>query len=373
MELDQCLEHLYKGQLLPEATVKALCFKLKEMLVKESNVVYIQTPVAVVGDIHGQFHDLLEIFQIGGPIPDTNYLFLGDYVDRGLYSVETIMLLIVLKLRYPNRIHLLRGNHESRQITQSYGFYTECLNKYGGGSKVWQYLTDLFDYLILCCIIDDSLFCVHGGLSPNVQTIDQIKIIDRFREIPHDGAIADLVWSDPEDHNLNANPSDREEFYKETTQHFQVSPRGAGYTFGRSVVEKFLEINDMDRIYRAHQLCNEGYQIYFNGLVTTVWSAPNYCYRCGNKASILELYSKDEYYFNVFGEAPENRLLNDTAMNSITNRNVLSEYFNEGDSNLFSFSEDKVTDLMNMSTNVDIFSDAYQARSSVSRRVEYFL
>lgn len=106
------------------------------------------------------------------------------------------MLLIVLKLRYPSRIHLLRGNHESRQITQSYGFYTECLNKYGGNSRVWQYLTDIFDYLVLCCIIDDEIFCVHGGLSPNVQTIDQIKIIDRFREIPHDGAMADLVWSD---------------------------------------------------------------------------------------------------------------------------------------------------------------------------------
>ena len=132
MELDTCLEKLYKGQLLPEATIRALCFKIKEMLVKESNVIHIQTPVTVVGDMHGQFHDMLELFNIGGRIPDTNYLFLGDYVDRGLYSIETVMLLIVLKLRYPNRIHLLRGNHESRQITQSYGFYTECLNKYGG-------------------------------------------------------------------------------------------------------------------------------------------------------------------------------------------------------------------------------------------------
>lgn len=344
MELDKCLEKLYAGQLLPEPTLRALCFKLKEKLVKESNVVHVSTPITVVGDIHGQFHDLLEIFHIGGPVPDTNYLFLGDYVDRGLYSVETITLLIVLKLRYPNRIHLIRGNHESRQITQSYGFYTECLNKYGGSSRVWQYFTDLFDYLVLCCIIDNEIFCVHGGLSPNVQTIDQIRIIDRIREIPHDGAMADLVWSDPEDDVTNR------EDVTSVSSHFQVSPRGAGYNFGRNVVDKFLQLNGMSKIYRAHQLCNEGFQIYFDGLVTTVWSAPNYCYRCGNKASILEVYSKDEFYFNVFEEAPENKLLNNSAM---SNGNFINNFFNDG--------------------MVDVFSDEYQAASATSRHVDYFL
>lgn len=364
LELDTCLEIIYKGQLLPEETLRALCYKLKEMLVKDSNVIHISTPVTVVGDIHGQFHDLLEIFQIGGPVPNTNYLFLGDYVDRGLYSVETISLLIVLKLRYPNRIHLLRGNHESRQITQSYGFYTECLNKYGGNSKVWQYLTDLFDYLVLCCIIDNELFCVHGGLSPNVQTIDQIKIIDRFKEIPHDGAMADLVWSDPEDNPIVDPTATSEGFYYEPSQHFQVSPRGAGYTFGRSVVEKFLQLNKMSRIYRAHQLCNEGFQIYFDGLVTTVWSAPNYCYRCGNKASILELYSKDVYYFNVFEEAPENKQLNDS-----NTTKVVQEFFKTDSSSQLSL----IDDFSAMENMFDPFSDAYQSRSAASRKVEYFL
>ncbi|CCK69791.1 putative serine/threonine-protein kinase PPG1 KNAG_0D00380 [Huiozyma naganishii CBS 8797] len=389
MELDQCLEHLYKGQLLPEITIQALCFKLKEMLVKESNVIHISTPVTVVGDMHGQFHDMLEMFKIGGRIPDTNYLFLGDYVDRGLYSVETITLLVTLKLRYPNRIHLLRGNHESRQITQSYGFYTECLNKYGPDSRVWQYLTDMFDYLVLCCIIDDEIFCVHGGLSPNVQTIDQIRIIDRFREIPHDGAMADLVWSDPEENNgdnsaglvSGRNSFDsQQDFLLDTSQHFQVSPRGAGYTFGKSVVEKFLRMNDMSRIYRAHQLCNEGYQIYFGGLVTTVWSAPNYCYRCGNNASILELYSKDDYYFNVFGEAPETiSYLNNPSVpagtgggSSITK--VVSDYF-EGD-NIAGDSLSEIgtnIDSNLQSRDIDVFSDTYQAQSASGRRVEYFL
>ncbi|GMM55949.1 putative serine/threonine-protein kinase [Maudiozyma humilis] len=375
MELDRCLEKLYKGQLLPEVTIRALCFKFKELLIKESNVIHIQTPVTIVGDMHGQFHDMLEMFSIGGRVPDTNYLFLGDYVDRGLYSIETIMLLIVLKLRYPSRIHLLRGNHESRQITQSYGFYTECLNKYGSGSRVWQYLTDVFDYLVLCCIIDNELFCVHGGLSPNVQTIDQIRIIDRFREIPHDGAMADLVWSDPEESNVGnleggIDPSNPDEFFKKTSNHFQVSPRGAGYTFGRSVVEKFLECNGMSRIYRAHQLCNEGYQVYFDGLVTTVWSAPNYCYRCGNKASILELYDTNKYYFNVFEEAPENKVLKENFNNMMDGagggngmaNKVIADYF----------MDEEVTDEESM-YDVDVFSEDYQAKSASKRSVQYFL
>lgn len=145
---------------------------------QESNVVHVQAPVTVVGDIHGQFFDLIEIFKIGGWCPDTNYLFLGemhhlgidgskltcigDYVDRGMFSVETISLLVCLKLRYPHRVHLIRGNHESRGVTQSYGFYTECSRKYGN-ANVWHYFTDMFDFLTLSVVINDQIFCVHGG------------------------------------------------------------------------------------------------------------------------------------------------------------------------------------------------------------------
>jgi serine/threonine-protein phosphatase PPG1 len=154
---------------------------------QESNVVHVQAPVTVVGDIHGQFYDLIEIFKIGGWCPDTNYLFLGerlapnipqiypglqslveltvigDYVDRGMFSVETISLLVCLKLRYPNRVTLIRGNHESRGVTQSYGFYTECSRKYGN-ANVWHYFTDMFDFLTLSVVINDQIFCVHGGM-----------------------------------------------------------------------------------------------------------------------------------------------------------------------------------------------------------------
>ena len=214
---------------------------------------------------------------------------IGDYVDRGLFSVETISLLVCLKLRYPHRVHLIRGNHESRGVTQSYGFYTECSRKYGN-ANVWHYFTDMFDFLTLSVVINDQIFCVHGGLSPSIHSIDQIKIIDRFREIPHEGPMADLVWSDPD--------PERDEF--------SLSPRGAGYTFGAQVVKKFLEVNSMSHILRAHQLCQEGYQVLYDDRLSTVWSAPNYCYRCGNMASVLEVSDTGERFFNVFDAAPEN-------------------------------------------------------------------
>ncbi|XP_058037412.1 serine/threonine-protein phosphatase 4 catalytic subunit isoform X2 [Ahaetulla prasina] len=169
----------------------------REILVEESNVQRVDSPVTVCGDIHGQFYDLKELFRVGGDVPETNYLFMGDFVDRGFYSVETFLLLLALKVRYPDRITLIRGNHESRQITQVYGFYDECLRKYGSVT-VWRYCTEIFDYLSLSAIIDGKIFCVHGGLSPSIQTLDQIRTIDRKQEVPHDGPMCDLLWSDPE-------------------------------------------------------------------------------------------------------------------------------------------------------------------------------
>jgi len=226
---------------------------------------------------------------VGGDCPERNYLFLGDYVDRGFYSVETFLLLLALKVRYPDRITLIRGNHESRQITQVYGFYDECLRKYGSVS-VWRYCTDIFDYLSLSALIDNKIFCVHGGLSPSINTLDQIRLIDRKQEVPHEGAMCDLMWSDPDD-----------------VECWGLSPRGAGYLFGGDVVGTFNRTNGISLIARAHQLVMEGYKHMFNDSLVTVWSAPNYCYRCGNVAAILELEENLEKRFKVFEAAPQDR------------------------------------------------------------------
>jgi serine/threonine-protein phosphatase 4 catalytic subunit len=163
---------------------------------EEANVQPVRSPVTICGDIHGQFYDLIELFKVGGECPDTSYLFLGDFVDRGYYSVETFLLLLALKVRYPDRITLIRGNHESRQITQVYGFYDECLRKYGS-VNVWRYCTDVFDYLSLSAVVGDRVLCVHGGLSPELHTLDDIRRLDRFKEPPPFGPMCDLLWSDP--------------------------------------------------------------------------------------------------------------------------------------------------------------------------------
>lgn len=125
-DIDQYVEKARKGEKLSEAAINLICTKVKDIFAKEPNVVQLHSPITLVGDVHGQFYDVLELFRVGGDVPDTNYLFLGDYVDRGAHSVETITLLMLLKLRFPQRMCLIRGNHETRQITQIYGFYAEC-------------------------------------------------------------------------------------------------------------------------------------------------------------------------------------------------------------------------------------------------------
>jgi serine/threonine-protein phosphatase 2A catalytic subunit len=317
-EQDAWIAHLSECKQLSENDIKRLCDKAREILLGESNVQPVRCPVTVCGDIHGQFHDLSELFRIGGNSPDTNYLFMGDYVDRGYYSVETVTLLVALKVRYRDRVTILRGNHESRQITQVYGFYDECLRKYGN-ANVWKYFTDLFDYLPLTALIDDQvrllsscphlalesradfsflslslslfrapqIFCLHGGLSPSIDTLDHIRSIDRIQEVPHEGPMCDLLWSDPDDRCG-----------------WGISPRGAGYTFGQDISEAFNHNNGLTLVARAHQLVMDGFNWSQERNVVTIFSAPNYCYRCGNQAAIMEIDENLKYTFLQFDPAP---------------------------------------------------------------------
>ncbi|XP_054648618.1 serine/threonine-protein phosphatase 2A catalytic subunit beta isoform-like isoform X2 [Dunckerocampus dactyliophorus] len=314
--LEEWIGQLKECKQLKENQVRVLCEKAIEILEKESNVQEVGCPVTVCGDVHGQFYDLMELFKIAGTPPDTNYLFMGDYVDRGYYCVETVTLLVCLKVRFRERITLLRGNHESRQITHVYGFYDECLMKYGN-VNVWKYFTDLFDYLPLTALVDNQILCLHGGLSPSIVTLENIRALDRLQEVPHEvqmsvqrnllwsnvlyrdastiylrnhGPMCDLLWSDPDDH-----------------YGWGISLRGAGYTFGQDISESFNHANDLSLVSRAHQLEMQGFNWHHDKNVVTIFSAPNYCYRCGNKAAIMELENTRKCSFQQFDPAPRKR------------------------------------------------------------------
>ena len=272
---DKWLEQLKELKCLSEEDLKQLCEKAKEIFIEESNVQNVSAPVIICGDIHGQIYDLIELFKKGGEVPNSRYVFMGDYVDRGYNGVEVLELLLALKIKYPEHITLLRGNHESRQICFAYGFYEEITRKYGN-ANAWEYFTDLFDYLPLAALVEGKIFCVHGGLSPYISTVDQIRLINRKMEIPREGVFCDLMWSDPDD-----------------IETWISSCRGAGWIYGWKVVDEFTHINGLELICRAHQLVMEGFKYWFQKKnLCTVWSAPNYCYRCGNRASILKISSE---------------------------------------------------------------------------------
>lgn len=288
--LEDQIVHVNKPSDLTAVQCKLLCEQTKAILQDEVNCQPVCCPVTICGDIHGQFFDLQELFRIDGSPPDTNYLFLGDYVDRGYNSVSTISLLFLLKTRYKNKCTLLRGNHECRQITQVYGFFDECLRIYG--AEVWKAFTDTFDFLPVAALVEGRILCMHGGLSPAIDAVDDIRQLDRVQEVPHEGPICDLLWSDPAD-----------------TLGWGISKRGAGYEFGQTISEQFNHNNNLTLIARAHQLVMEGYNWCHERNVVTIFSAPNYCYRCGNQAAILEIDEHFKYTFLQFDPAPAQKLL----------------------------------------------------------------
>jgi diadenosine tetraphosphatase ApaH/serine/threonine PP2A family protein phosphatase len=250
-----------------------------ERLYVEPNVLELQGPITICGDIHGQLYDLFELFDHCGAKDSTSFLFMGDYVDRGYYSLETIFYLCALKLKYPQRFFLLRGNHECRQVNQIYGFYTEAQLHYGHAG-VWSLCNEMFDLLPVAALIDNRVFSVHGGLSPEIPVIEKISLIPRNEELPASGPICDLCWSDPEDLPPGSG--------------WQRNQRGAGWLFGADQVKAFCHDNGgLQFVTRSHQLAMEGFQWFFDHTLITVWSAPNYMYRSGNTASVM-LYDKDK-------------------------------------------------------------------------------
>lgn len=248
-----------------------ICRAARSIFLSQPTLLELGTPVQVVGDIHGQYGDLMRVFQLCGMPPTSNYLFLGDYVDRGKQSIETILLLLCFKIRYPENVFLLRGNHECASVTRVYGFYDECKRR--TSVKVWKTFVDTFNTFPIAATIGGKIFCVHGGLSPYLNSLDDIRSIQRPTDIPDAGLLSDLLWSDPDGSVADWRPNDR----------------GISYCFGRSVIDSFCAKLGFDLVARGHMVVEDGYEFFNRRKLVTVFSAPNYCGEFGNWAAVMSV------------------------------------------------------------------------------------
>ena len=278
--IDACINKLWGVAKTPKRPIvlkkKEIMFiinKSKPIISSQPVFLELVPPLVVCGDIHGQFFDLLRIFERCGDPENTNYLFLGDYVDRGQLSVNTICLLLCYKIRYPENFFLLRGNHEAPYINKIYGFYDECKNNYK--SSIWKEFNDLFEWLPISAMIDNRIICFHGGISPELNDIQQLEEIKRPAQIPETGFLCDLLWSDPE--NIDNDFNDNE--------------RGTSYVFGEAPLKRFLEKNKLDLLIRAHQAVNAGFDFPYlpSRTAITIFSAPNYCGFFGNYGAVMTI------------------------------------------------------------------------------------
>ncbi|KAJ6011031.1 hypothetical protein N7451_002443 [Penicillium sp. IBT 35674x] len=254
---------------LRNAEISAICSASQEILLSQPVLLELSSPVKIVGDIHGQYTDLIRLFEMCGFPPASDYLFLGNYVNRGKQSLETILLLLCYKLKYPENVYLLRGNHECANTTRVFGFYEECKRRCN--LKIWESIIGTFNCLPVASIISEKIFCVHGGLSPSLTHIDDIRRIARPTDIPDDGLLNDLLWSDPTD----------------TDEDWEPNKRGVSYTFGKKVIINFLQRHDFDLICRGHMMVDDGYEFFQDQILVTLFSAPNYCGEFNNWGAIM--------------------------------------------------------------------------------------
>ncbi|OMP06117.1 hypothetical protein COLO4_08353 [Corchorus olitorius] len=296
---------------LTEAEIKQLCVASKEIFLSQPNLLELEAPIKICGaigciftdyclydsnifliklwvlyegfkitsvlsildrgDVHGQFSDLLRLFEYGGYPPAANYLFLGDYVDRGKQSIETICLLLAYKIKYKENFFLLRGNHECASINRIYGFYDECKRRFS--VRVWKTFTDCFNCLPVAALIDEKILCMHGGLSPDLKNLDQIRNIARPVDVPDQGLLCDLLWADPD----------------KDIEGWGENDRGVSYTFGADKVSEFLQKHDLDLVCRAHQVVEDGYEFFAKRQLVTIFSAPNYCGEFDNAGAMMSV------------------------------------------------------------------------------------
>jgi len=281
---------------LAEPEIKSLCTRARPLLLDQPMLLELEAPIKICGDVHGQFTDLLRLFEYGGFPPEANYLFLGDYVDRGKQSIETICLLLAYKIQYPENFFILRGNHESAGINRIYGFYDECKRRYS--IKLWKVFSDVFNCLPAAALIDEKILCMHGGLSPELKSLRQIAELRRPCDVSDVGLLCDLLWSDPDPIISGWGENDR----------------GVSYVFGADIVTKFLEKHDLDLLVRAHQVVEDGYEFFAGRRLVTLFSAPNYCGEFDNAGGMISVDEDLMCSFQIlkpssrsarFGKAPD--------------------------------------------------------------------
>lgn len=258
---------------ISESILNSLSLKMAQILSKEENVLMIDGPIYLFGDIHGQFSDLVRFLQITGMPPNVKLLFLGDYVDRGDNSIEVIALLFSLKIKYPDQVFLIRGNHECSKLNNMYGFKEECQERYNrdNGDKIWKNINNALHQLPLSAVINEVIFCTHGGISPKLKKISEINKINRARNIPNEGVFCDLTWSDP----------------KVQKKEWTDNDRGCSYTFNGEALDNFMKHNGIQLVCRAHQVVNGGYKFFHDNKLVTIFSAPNYCGEVGNNGAVM--------------------------------------------------------------------------------------
>lgn len=249
-----------------------------------------------MGDIHGQFSDLLRLFKMSGYPPTSNYLFLGDYVDRGPKSLETAILLLCYKIKYPCNFFLLRGNHEVAALNRVYGFYNECKNRMS--IKIWRTFQDVFNCMPIAALIENKILCCHGGLSPSLRSLDQLRRIVRPAEVYDSGLLCDILWSDPDSKVTGWASNDR----------------GVSFVFGSDVLSQFLQKMDLDIIVRGHQVVEDGYEFFGKRGLVTIFSAPNYCGEFDNAGAVMNVDKNLLCSFQIL--KPATTILRDRRNNS---------------------------------------------------------
>ncbi|KAI0015872.1 Metallo-dependent phosphatase-like protein [Xylariomycetidae sp. FL0641] len=277
--IKRLLDAAYAGKVtksvcLKNAEIVAICQRARECFLSQPALLELDAPVKIVGDVHGQYTDLIRMFEMCGFPPSSNFLFLGDYVDRGKQSLETILLLLCYKLKYPENFFLLRGNHECANVTRVYGFYDECKRRCN--VKIWKTFIDCFNTLPIAAIVAGKIFCVHGGLSPALSHMDDIRNIARPTDVPDYGLLNDLLWSDPQDMEAD----------------WEANERGVSYCFGKKVITEFLATHDFDLVCRAHMVVEDGYEFFNDRVLVTVFSAPNYCGEFDNWGAVMSVSSE---------------------------------------------------------------------------------